>query len=192
MIDSNGYLKMIDFGTSKILRDYTSTLIGTPHYIPPEILLGKGYSLSCDFWSVGICIYEIFYGCYPFGNKINEIIEIYKEILNKKIFDLTKNNNYCFINNLIKSLLKKKVNKRLCNVNLIKQNEFFKDFSFSDLIDFKITPPYIPICNEINYRFFDKKNKYEDVIINHISDDNFNNNDNYDFIEYDENWIDEF
>ncbi len=192
MIESNGYLKMIDFGISKILRDYTSTLIGTPHYIPPEILLGKGYSLSCDFWSVGICIYEIFYGCYPFGNKINEIIEIYKEILNKKIFDLTKNNNYCFINNLIKSLLKKKVNKRLCNVNLIKQNEFFKDFSFSDLIDFKITPPYIPICNEINYRFFDKKNKYEDVIINHISDENFINNDHYDFIEYDENWIDEF
>ncbi len=35
MIDSNGYLKMIDFGTTKILSssDYTSTIIGTPHYM---------------------------------------------------------------------------------------------------------------------------------------------------------------
>ena len=192
MIDLNGYLKIIDFGTSKILNDYTYTLIGTPHYIPPEILLGKGYSLSCDFWSVGICIYEIFYGCYPFGNKINEIIEIYKDILNKKNFDLDNNNNYCFINNLIKSLLKKKVNERLCNVNLIKQNKFFNDFNFCDLIDFKILPPYIPICKEVNYRFSDWKNKYENVIINNTPDDNFDNYENDDFNDYDENWIEEF
>ena len=83
MIDSNGYLKMIDFGTSKVLTfsDYTSTIIGTPHYIAPEILQGRGYSLSCDFWSLGICMYEIFYGKYPFGNYATEVIEIYKEIL---------------------------------------------------------------------------------------------------------------
>ena len=63
MID--GYLKMIDFRNAKVLINYTSTVIGTPHYIAPEILQGKGYYLSCDFWSVGICIYEIFYGSYP-------------------------------------------------------------------------------------------------------------------------------
>ena len=59
-----GYLKMIDFGTAKVLTNYTSSVIGTPHYIAPEILQGKVYYLSCDFWSVGICIYEIFYGSY--------------------------------------------------------------------------------------------------------------------------------
>ena len=83
MIDSKGYIKLIDFGTAKILTDYTNTVIGTPHYIAPEILQGKGYSLSVDFWSVGICMYEIFYGVYPFGNTAKEVIEVYKEILHK-------------------------------------------------------------------------------------------------------------
>ena len=50
MIDDNGYLKMIDFGTAKVIKDYTSIIIGTPHYNAPEILQEKGNSLSCDFW----------------------------------------------------------------------------------------------------------------------------------------------
>ena len=83
MIDKNGYLKLLDFGCSKVITDFTHTLIGTPHYIAPEILAGKGYSLSTDTWSIGICMYEIFYGIYPFGNKASDIMEIYKDILNK-------------------------------------------------------------------------------------------------------------
>jgi len=83
MIDKTGYLKMIDFGTSKIINDFTQTIIGTPHYIAPEILIGKGYSLTSDYWSLGICMYEIFYGSYPFGNNANDILEVYKEILHK-------------------------------------------------------------------------------------------------------------
>ncbi len=83
MIDSNGYLKIIDFGTSKIVNDFTHTIIGTPHYIAPEILIGKGYSLTTDYWSIGICMYEIFYGIYPFGNTANDIMDVYKEIVHK-------------------------------------------------------------------------------------------------------------
>ena len=49
MINEKGYIKLIDFGTSKIINDYTSTLIGTPHYMSPEILSGRGYSFSCDW-----------------------------------------------------------------------------------------------------------------------------------------------
>jgi cGMP-dependent protein kinase len=83
MIDKTGYLKMIDFGTSKCVTDFMQTIIGTPHYIAPEILVGKGYSLSSDFWSLGICMYEIYYGCYPFGNNATDILEVYKEVLHK-------------------------------------------------------------------------------------------------------------
>jgi len=81
MVDKTGYLKMIDFGTSKVIKDFTQTIIGTPHYIAPEILIGKGYSLTSDYWSLGICMFEIFYGSYPFGNSANDILDVYKEIL---------------------------------------------------------------------------------------------------------------
>jgi cGMP-dependent protein kinase len=83
MIDQNGYLKLIDFGTSKIITDFTNTIIGTPHYIAPEILYGKGYSLSSDIWSMGICMYEIFYGMYPFGQNAFDVLDVYKEILHR-------------------------------------------------------------------------------------------------------------
>lgn len=58
MIDEKGYLKLIDMGTAKILKskngiNKTFTLLGTPHYMAPEILKGKGYGLQVDLWSVG-------------------------------------------------------------------------------------------------------------------------------------------
>ena len=193
MIDTNGYLKMIDFGTAKVLTDYTSTVIGTPHYIAPEILQGKGYSLSCDFWSVGICMFEIFYGSYPFGNFANEVIEIYKEILYKEITFPSDNEKVKFVNSFIKDLLTKKVNLRICNVSNLKAKEFFKDFDFEKLKDFKIDPPFLPNNNNDLSSYLNQDNPYE----NYVAQDNYVGNgkkDKDDYIPpgYDRNWADEF
>lgn len=51
-------MKLIDMGTAKSIggkeHDRTFTIIGTPHYMAPEILSGgKGYSYSVDIWSIG-------------------------------------------------------------------------------------------------------------------------------------------
>ena len=43
------------------------TLIGTPHYMAPEIVAGKGYSFNSDLWSLGILIYEFLCGSVPYG-----------------------------------------------------------------------------------------------------------------------------
>ena len=85
MIDRNGYLKVIDFGLAKLLKekDHTTTCCGTPHYLAPEVILGKGYSFSADYWSIGICMFEIFYGYVPFGTSSKNIMDIYNEIINK-------------------------------------------------------------------------------------------------------------
>ena len=162
MIDTNGYLKMIDFGTAKILKDYTSTIIGTPHYIAPEILQGKGYSLSCDFWSLGICMFEIFYGIYPFGNSANEVIDIYKDILKKNLIFPKDSHKYGKINEFIKELLAKKVNERSCNVSKLKQKEFFENFDFNKLNDFQLTPPFKPDKKDMSKCFKETKS-YENL-----------------------------
>jgi cGMP-dependent protein kinase len=164
MIDQNGYLKMIDFGTAKVLKDYTSTIIGTPHYIAPEILQGKGYSLSCDFWSLGICMYEIFYGIYPFGNDANEVIEIYKEVLKKNVSFPTENSKVSNLNNFVKNLLAKKVNERLCNVTKLKQKPFFEGFDFNKLNDFQLDPPYKPFKNDMSKFLKDTGTPYESIL----------------------------
>lgn len=46
-------MKLIDFGTVKEINDRTMTVIGTPHYMAPEVILGEGYSFSIDYWSIG-------------------------------------------------------------------------------------------------------------------------------------------
>ena len=144
MIDSSGYLKMIDFGTAKVLTDYTSTVVGTPHYISPEILLGKGYSSSCDYWSLGICAHEIFYGFYPFGNYANEVMEIYKDIVNNDYTLPITKDKYKPINQFISVLLEKDVSKRVCNAKELKKLSIFTNFEWDRLNNFKIVPPYVP------------------------------------------------
>lgn len=44
MVDDVGYLKLIDMGTAKPITGKTFTIIGTPHYMAPEVLSGKGYN----------------------------------------------------------------------------------------------------------------------------------------------------
>jgi len=83
MIDEKGYLKLIDFGTAIEIKDFTTTITGTPHYIAPEVLLGRGYGYSADYWSIGITAYEVFYNFYPFGNKAKDPMEVYKEVVKK-------------------------------------------------------------------------------------------------------------
>ncbi len=192
MIDHNGYLKMIDFGTAKILTDYTSTIIGTPHYIAPEILQGRGYSLSCDFWSLGICMYEIFYGKYPFGNYANEVIEIYKEILKNSFTFPSENSKVSNVNSFIKCLLNKKVNERICNVSALKKKLFFEGFEFDKLNDFRLKPPYKPNLQNFE-KYLKENNPYENL----VKEDNTNVGkkkikDNEIPPDYEPNWADEF
>jgi cGMP-dependent protein kinase len=62
---------MIDMGTAKFLaKEKTYTIIGTPHYVAPEIMTGKGYGFPVDLWSLGICLFEFITGHVPFGDEV--------------------------------------------------------------------------------------------------------------------------
>ena len=57
-------LRMIDFGLSKKLDNANSSMkktIGSPYYIPPEVLKGS-YTLKCDVWSMAIILYVMIVG----------------------------------------------------------------------------------------------------------------------------------
>ena len=61
-------LKLTDFGFAKTLtsgRQMTQTVIGSPLYMSPQLLMKKPYSSKCDVWSVGVIFYEMLVGQHP-------------------------------------------------------------------------------------------------------------------------------
>jgi eukaryotic-like serine/threonine-protein kinase len=80
MITPEGRAKVLDFGLAKRLHeddgDKTSPelsltgsgmLVGTPNYLPPEILLGGKADPRSDVWAMGVVLYEMASGKLPFG-----------------------------------------------------------------------------------------------------------------------------
>ena len=83
IVIQSGYVKLIDFGTAKAIVDRTNTIIGTPHYMAPEVVLGEGYSFQVDMWSIAICLYEFMCGGVPFGENAEDPMDVYLSIINE-------------------------------------------------------------------------------------------------------------
>lgn len=185
ILNKKGYPTLIGFSFCKRVNDLkTRTVIGTPHFMAPEILKGRGYSYSCDYWSVGICLYYLYYGEYPFGQNEDNPNNIYKEIINKEIeFKHSKSNNDYDLKELINQLLIKDEHLRFCSFDKIKELNFYKNIDFDKLSKKEIPAPIIPAVVKINYnRELNNVNiLFNNFIQNetvHAKNANINKNDN--------------
>jgi len=196
LIDKDGHIKLTDFGLSKITIEKSSkeggkayTICGTPEYLAPEILEGKGYTTAVDWWSLGALIYEMLSSHSPFKTNIKEDFVLDPEKYNQPIQFKTHTSPEA--QDLITKLLCVDVNKRLGSVrgaSEIKEHVWFKGIKWSDIYNKKTEIPFKPqIVCEDDLTNFDKVFTYENPLRN-STENSFNLHSNkYENFTYDQN-----
>ncbi|KAI0759832.1 hypothetical protein BD413DRAFT_487267 [Trametes elegans] len=75
LITAAGKVMICDFGVSALLVTASSkrnTLVGTPHWMAPEVAHGSSYDTKADIWSLGIMIYEMVKGSAPNSHIVDQ------------------------------------------------------------------------------------------------------------------------
>jgi len=177
LIDEAGYIKVVDFGFAKYVKDRTYTLCGTPEYLAPELVLGKGHDKGVDYWALGILIYEMAAGYSPFADhRDSDQMVICKNILKGQLEFPSKVSD-SKLRDVVKKLLAPKISDRLgCQkggAGDVKKHVFFKSIDWKKLVERKVSTPWKPaIRGKMDTSNFDEYD--EDDYVEPYRDDGSN------------------
>jgi len=149
VMDSKGYLKVVDFGLAKKLEGgKTWTLCGTPDYLAPEVILNEGHDWAVDYWALGVLIFEMTTGSPPFY--ADDPMEVYEKILSGHVS--TPSHFSRSLSDLVRKLLKTYQSKRLGRTkggtSTVMKHKWFSGFDWDALSEKKLEVPIKPIVED--------------------------------------------
>jgi len=144
LFDSKGYLKLVDFGFAKVIKDRTWTLCGTPEYLAPEIISNQGHSWAVDWWTLGILLYEMLVGNPPFVAETP--VETYNKIMRGKykIPSVLPQTTKDFVAKLLVHSPALRLGYTRGGAKEVTTHAFFDGLSFADLQARKLRMPFVP------------------------------------------------
>ena len=207
-LDKKLEIKIGDFGLTAKLnneRERKHSVCGTPHYMAPEIIeqKGKGYSFEVDIWSIGIIMYKLLTGNYPFVEKSTDTKEIYKQILENNLEFPSEPQISDVSKDLIRQILVKEPKKRP-GLNQIVYHDFFhigKIPKYLSISTLKKRPTiedirkYWPNANEngiVNINKKEDKTELYKLIVDNIIEIKYEDIEKYIVTEQDNNKVENY
>ncbi|AIN95675.1 protein kinase, putative [Leishmania panamensis] len=133
------------------VRGMFQSIVGSPGYIAPEILLRKSYGVGCDWWSVGVIMYEMLYGIPPFfsqnPNSTCHKIKNWREHLTFPPHSHIPDDAVDFMKRLICEPEKRMTYEEIC------RHDFLKSVDMNGLL--QLQAPYVPVLsNRLDTKYF--------------------------------------
>ena len=156
LLDEKGYAMLTDFGLAKFIKkdEKALTFCGTPEYLSPEVILGKGHNRPADWWSLGILIYEMMFGIPPFYTQ--DIKQMYRRIIKEAVVFKPGVTVSADAKDIILKLLEKDPNRRFgttADSLEVMSHPWFADIDFELLVQKKLKAPFIPDLNNWEKNF---------------------------------------
>ncbi|XP_076372173.1 serine/threonine-protein kinase 32B-like isoform X4 [Tachypleus tridentatus] len=156
LLDENGHAHITDFNTAIVLRDgeLATSMSGTKPYMAPEVFdcaLDRclGYTFPADWWSLGVCCYEMLCAARPYDIHSNTSVE---EVYS--LFQLTELQFPSSVSegmrDLIKKLLTVECSGRMNTLEHAKKHSYLATVDFSAIYEKNVKPTFIPSKDHLN------------------------------------------
>ncbi|RCK58118.1 Protein kinase C-like 1 [Candida viswanathii] len=161
LLTTKGHIKIGDYGLCKENmwhKGTTSTFCGTPEFMAPEIVAGKPYDRSVDWWAFGVLLFQMLLCQSPF--KGDDEDDIFNAIENDEVkYPINLSRQTVLV---LQALLTKDPSQRLGSgprdADDIMEHPYFHDVNFDDVLHCRIPAPYIPeVQSEHDYSNFDQE-----------------------------------
>ena len=143
LIQTSGHIALTDFGLSKDEMESNTkggqSFCGTPEYLAPEIIHRKGHGKAVDWWSLGMVSYELLTGLPPWYTKNR--LHLFEDICWAPLRFARQVSQEA--RSLIRGLLTRDPRERFSAADA-KQNVFFADLDWNDVLAGKLKPVIVP------------------------------------------------
>ncbi|KAJ8026220.1 Serine/threonine-protein kinase 32B [Holothuria leucospilota] len=156
LLDEEGHVHITDFNIATILKDGTlaTSMSGTKPYMAPEIFQTdqdehRGYDFAVDWWSMGVCVYEMLRGKRPYDIHSTSSVNDIQHIHSTTTVHYPSSWNASLVS-VLKHLLVLDPHKRTTNLNRFSQHSFVSDVDWDAVMEMKSKPSFVPPKDHLN------------------------------------------